>query len=260
MNEAVECRAADGHVVYGTLSVPQNPVAAVLLVHGITADRSEWGYFDVLRDQLAETGIASLAIDYRGHGESAYQVDHLTLSGVGLDITAAFELLDGSVPSTLRRAIVGNSFGGGMSYLFGVAEARVAAIVLTMPVLSYVDDIERVNDRWSSRPLHESIPYGPVKLPGLIRADFFAADELIARAHTNKPLTILHGEADTDVPFNASEQFLSSSPSKGELIGLPSMDHCWAAPGDPNRKTAQSRENQRIASDRTAAILRSHLQ
>jgi alpha-beta hydrolase superfamily lysophospholipase len=261
MNETVDCRAADGHVVHGTLSAPQSPpAAAALLVHGITADRSEWGYFDLLRNRLSEAGIASLAIDYRGHGESAYPVDHLTLSGVGLDIAAAFDLLDEAVPSASRQAIVGNSFGAGMAYLFGVAEAQITDIILTMPVLSYVDDIGRVNDQWSAQPLDEPISYSSVKLPGLIRADFFAVDELISRAHTDKPLTILHGEADTDVPFSASEQFLSTSPSEGDLIGLPGMDHCWAAPGDPDRQTPQSHENQRAAADQTAAVLRNRLQ
>lgn len=259
MNEIVKCQAADGHVVHGTLTIPQNPAAATLLVHGITADRTEWGYFDLLRDQLAEIGVASLAIDYRGHGESAYPIEHLTLSGVGLDIAAAFDLLDAAAPSATSRAIVGNSFGAGMSYLFGVAEARIDSIVLTMPVLSYVDDIGRVNDQWSVKQLDDPIQYSSVRLPGIIRADFFAFDELIARAHTGKPLTILHGEEDTDVPFSASQRFLSISPSDGNLIGLPGMDHCWAAPGDPDRQTLQSHENQRTAADQTVAVLRNQL-
>ena len=61
----------DDHVVHGTLAQPSFPKAVALFVHGITADRHEWGLFDQIVKSLYDKNIASLAIDYRGHGKSA---------------------------------------------------------------------------------------------------------------------------------------------------------------------------------------------
>ena len=65
----VALTAKDGHKVFGTHRQATSPRATILLVHGITADRHEWGYYDLVGDSLQKIGVASLAIDYRGHAE-----------------------------------------------------------------------------------------------------------------------------------------------------------------------------------------------
>ena len=59
----VALTAKDGHKVFGTHRQPTSPRAAILLVHGITADRHEWGYYDLVGESLQKSGVASLAID-----------------------------------------------------------------------------------------------------------------------------------------------------------------------------------------------------
>ena len=48
----VALTAKDGHKVFGTHRQATSPRAAILLVHGITADRHEWGYYDLVGDSL----------------------------------------------------------------------------------------------------------------------------------------------------------------------------------------------------------------
>jgi len=48
-------------------SVTNDPAPAVLLVHGFTTNRDDWGTFPML---LQLNGIAALTFDLRGHGES----------------------------------------------------------------------------------------------------------------------------------------------------------------------------------------------
>lgn len=254
MSDEIEVAAADGHVVRATHRAVDAARAAILLIHGITADRTEWGYYALLGDALQGRGIASLAIDYRGHGKSAMTVNELMLSGVMLDIDASWRYLAAAYPDGARRIIAGNSFGGGVAYLYGMATPSVDHVFLTMPVLSYVDDVSRVNAQWAADAAIGGIPYASLVLPALIAPELFFFDALIERVPGSKEYIILHGRADTDVPFTASEEFHRAHPH-GQLFGLDEMDHCWAAPWDPERQTAQSRANQERATERSVELL-----
>jgi Serine aminopeptidase, S33 len=246
----VALTAKDGNKVLGTYRDVGSPKAAVLLVHGITADRHEWGYYDLVGEAFQRISIASLAIDYRGHGESELPIKNLMLSGMMLDIDIAWRYLLESHPGpSIRRAISGNSFGGGISYIYGMWTESVNHVFLTMPVLSYTEDISRVNPDWERYKELGYINYSSVELPGLIVPEFYFFDEILDRQQPTKDYTILHGRADSDVPFEESIEFCHAHP-RGRLIGLDDMDHSWAAPGDPERETLQSRENQATAAAR----------
>jgi len=246
----VALTAKDGHKVFGTHRQATSPRATILLVHGITADRHEWGYYDLVGDSLQKIGVASLAIDYRGHGASKLSVKNLMLSGIMLDIEVAWGyLLDSHPGPSVRRAISGNSFGGGTSYIYGMWTDSIDLVFLTMPVLSYINDVSKVNAYWERHRELGYIEYASVELPGLIVPEFYFFDEIVDRLQPTKDYTILHGRADSDVPFEESVHFCQQHP-RGRLIGLDDMDHSWAAPGDPERKTPRSHENQVIAAAR----------
>jgi len=93
--EQVALTAKDAHKVFGTHRQATSPRATVLLVHGITADRHEWGHYDLVGDSLQKIGVASLAIDYRGHGASDRSIKNLMLSGIMLDIRSGLGLSTG---------------------------------------------------------------------------------------------------------------------------------------------------------------------
>jgi len=65
----VSLTTPDGFILKGTLAIPAQagPRPVVLLAHPFNADSSGW---KVLLDDLAARGIATLALDLRGHGQS----------------------------------------------------------------------------------------------------------------------------------------------------------------------------------------------
>jgi len=68
MSQKVQFKTADGMNIVGDFYKSDKKTGlAALLLHMMPATRSSWDHF---AEQLAGTGISSLAIDLRGHGES----------------------------------------------------------------------------------------------------------------------------------------------------------------------------------------------
>ena len=71
----------DGLVLHGTLTMPESaPRSAALLVHGITSDRNELGFYERMSHVLAINGIASFRFEYRCHGENGLSMAQMSLS------------------------------------------------------------------------------------------------------------------------------------------------------------------------------------
>jgi pimeloyl-ACP methyl ester carboxylesterase len=229
--------ASDGHVVRGSLSRAESEKGAALLVHGITSDRHEWGFFDALSAELNSRGITSIAIDYRGHGESSMPIESLSLSGVFLDLQAGWKHLNdiAGTPRDYRKVILGNSFGGGLAFLFGALNPRIDVTIATCPVMSYVADLDRVNPTWREETESGFIRYVSKKLPSSIIAEMWAYDAMIGLVPTPPKCAIFHGMSDSDVPYSESEDFVKQRVTV-DLKGLQGMDHSFSAPeGVPNR-------------------------
>jgi len=121
---------------------------AVLLLHGLNRDRSDWNEFALL---LQKNGIAALAIDFRGHGESTRK---LTTAGpvelklqdftqhdlqkMLLDVEAAVDWLqEQSEIDKKRIAIIGASLGANIAVRYAALNPDVAAVALLSPGLNY---------------------------------------------------------------------------------------------------------------------------
>ncbi|RFP85433.1 alpha/beta fold hydrolase [Rhodobacteraceae bacterium 63075] len=247
----VETKSSDGHIVLGSYTAAQEPKAAVLMVHGITADRSEWGYYRTLAESLQKVGISSLAIDLRGHGKSSFNVTKLSLSGALLDIQAAWNLLSYlEKGKNTKKLLIGNSFGGGVTFLFGNQTPSVDHIFLTAPVLSYIDDIGNMAEAWNDREL-STFKYVKFDLSSLLVPEMYYFDKRIIENPSRTSFTIIHGKSDSDVPFADSEAFVANRPA-GKLIGLEGMDHCWAKTGDlPPFNDPISMQNRAVAVQET---------
>jgi dienelactone hydrolase len=73
----------DDYVLSGTLTVPEGrgKHPAVILVHEFRSDRKAW---EPLAEKLNARGVATLALDLRGHGRSTQQ------GGAAVSITATY--------------------------------------------------------------------------------------------------------------------------------------------------------------------------
>ncbi len=102
--------------VVATLNQPASdePVPAVLMLHGFASYRDEVGeMYKRLAAALAERGIGSLRIDFRGWGESAGGMENSTVVGMVEDAAAGYAYLSGlDFVDSSRIGLIGFSLGG----------------------------------------------------------------------------------------------------------------------------------------------------
>ena len=150
-NRTVQFRTPDGTGIVATYnSVDRASTPAVVLVHGLTENRGVWTNF---ADRLASNGIASLAIDLRGYGDSIRRtaaagtiyLDYREFRAIDfrdmlLDVNSAVDwLLAQPGVDPHRIGIVGASVGGNIVLRYAVVNSDLAAIVALSPGIVYKD-------------------------------------------------------------------------------------------------------------------------
>lgn len=117
---------------------------AVLLLHQLGRDRST---YDSIIGLLREAGFATLALDFRGHGESTKMGDkdiswesfsEQDWNGIGIDVATALAGLRkkrGVDPDTI--GIVGASIGANTAFVTASSDALIKSVVLLSPGLDY---------------------------------------------------------------------------------------------------------------------------
>jgi hypothetical protein len=124
---AAETALALAGGIAATLNLPEGaaqPAPAVLMLHGFGSAKDEvGGMFARAAAALAERGIASLRIDFRGFGKSDGDTGAATLDGMLADARVALDALramEGIDPA--RLGLLGFSLGGGVAMLLAAEE------------------------------------------------------------------------------------------------------------------------------------------
>ena len=110
-----------GNGIVGVLNQPAGATAgpAVLLLHGFGSSKDEVGnMYKNLAAALAEKGVSSLRIDFRGYGKSDGDTGASTVDTMVEDARTAYEYLK-SLPSVdpERIGVLGFSLGGGVAMI-----------------------------------------------------------------------------------------------------------------------------------------------
>ena len=124
----------DGGVA-ATLSMPdaEGPFPGVLMLHGFGSSRDEvGGMYATEAAALAEVGIASLRIDFRGFGQSAGDTGHHTVDRQNEDAAVGLAALTatGGVDAS-RIGVLGFSFGGGAAIQLAAAHPDAVKSLVT---------------------------------------------------------------------------------------------------------------------------------
>jgi pimeloyl-ACP methyl ester carboxylesterase len=131
--EDVVIPGAEGLSLSGAfLPSPSSPAPGVLLLHMYAGSKADWAAF---QHSLQSGGIASLAIDLRGHGATRGTEDWgLSQEDVALAYAwlAARQEIIGD-----RVGIVGASIGANLALVEGASEPSVRALVLLSPGQDY---------------------------------------------------------------------------------------------------------------------------
>ena len=101
--------------IHATLTTPANAenMPAVVICHGFTGNRQLDGHAKPLAKTLAQHGIASIAIDFAGSGESEEPFTAYTPANMRDDITSAITYLTDTVGADPERiGLLGHSMGG----------------------------------------------------------------------------------------------------------------------------------------------------
>ena len=145
----VHFRTADGVAITGTYyPIKQNPAPVVLLIHSVSRNRTIWDSFAKL---LQQSGLAALAIDLRGHGDSTHKqtadgvatIDFHNLVAADyqdmlLDIEAGVDWLQAQPGIDGKRiALVGESLGANLVLRYAYINEDVAAIAVFSPGINY---------------------------------------------------------------------------------------------------------------------------
>jgi len=111
----------------------QRPAPAVVLVHMLGRSKDEWS---VVAERLVDAGIASLAIDLRGHGRSGGNGSELR--AMVADVRAGLGWLAANPairPDML--GVVGASLGASLAALAAAEAPSIRAVAMISPSLDY---------------------------------------------------------------------------------------------------------------------------
>jgi fermentation-respiration switch protein FrsA (DUF1100 family) len=205
--EAVSFRTEDGLTLQGWFVPAINSSRngpTVLLLPGNAGHRAMRA---PLASQLAEHGIATLLVDYRGYGDNPGGPSE---DGLVRDATAALQYLRSrSDVDSHGIVIFGESLGTGVAVRLA-SERPPGALILRSPFTS-LTDVAR-----------HHYPFLPVRL--LLR-DTFRSDDKIGQLRV--PLLVIAARHDTIVPTPLSERLfaLATSASTKRLLIVDDTDH-----------------------------------
>ena len=191
-----------------SLWLPEGATAGVVILHG--AGSAKESHHDYARAAHA-VGLAAVAFDQRGHGDSDGPMDGRAIE----DVAAMAGLLRSKLGSAEAPvALRGSSMGGYMAILAAPA-VRADAIVAICPA--------------SAEGLRRGVQAGTLRFDVDAEAmdAFLAAHDLHTAVETlQAPLLLLHAEGDEVVPVQHSRELAARVGSGGSrLIVLPGGHH-----------------------------------
>lgn len=133
----IAIRAADGTPLSASIyEAAQQQAPAVVLVHMLRRTHADW---NGVAEALQQAGFTVVALDLRGHGDSAGRYDpDGDLSVLVQDVQAAVGLLQArSDIARGRVGIAGASLGASLAVLTAAADPAVRSIALLSPALEY---------------------------------------------------------------------------------------------------------------------------
>ena len=193
-----------------SLWLPRTPASGgVVVLHG--AGSCKENHHDFARAAIG-SGLAAIAFDQRGHGESAGPMDGRAVD----DIAHIADLLReriGSGPNP-PIALRGSSMGGYLA-LVSAAPARAAAVVAICPA--------------SAEGLGRGLTEGRFEFQAdepALHAFLATHDEREAIAALEAPVLLLHAEGDEQVPVEHSRELAALARSaRSRLIAVPGGHH-----------------------------------
>ena len=226
--------SVDSETLRGDLAIPTPNAPCILMSHGFEAskDGTKWSF---LAPRLVQRGYAILKFNYRGCGYPPDASDGLfedtTLSARIADYRAALDFLQTAGVDTDRIAVVGSSFGGEIP--IAAQDPRVKAyVLLATPSRPQTPTEEHIAECRATGFF--TLPSGK-----RLKLDYFedgAKYNLCeAVAYLGRPVLIIHGSLDDDVPVEQARELYAHARKPKMLEIIPGAEHALRRPEDMER-------------------------
>lgn len=234
MIKAIEC-VRDGIVLRGTEHLPNQMnslIPAVILFHGFTANRCEFGFsFVKLARRLEAEGIAVYRFDFMGSGESDGNFSDMSVSTeledahAILDYVRSLDYIDSS-----RIGVLGMSMGGCVaSLLAGYRPQDIQSLCLWAPA-AFIPEAARngvLLGQHITKDMKEVgyLPWGNLQ----VGMNFFDEDINLHVYETAQnfegPVLLVHGDKDLTVPIETSYEYLKHYNKQAQLVTVAGASH-----------------------------------
>jgi pimeloyl-ACP methyl ester carboxylesterase len=201
--------------------------AGIVMAHGFTGDRTEWGYFDQVAEHLNDSGYNVLRFDFSGSGES--DDEPISIENQVQDLRSAIDYLESR--GIERIGLFGHSQGG----LVSLKNHDLAdVLVLTSPVTSSSANYGKVRLNSSQREEleekgvwtveQEKGPRRKYVVDGSIIEEKQSIDQFQLLEDVKEPVKIIHGDQDEVVPLENSKKAIEIL-ERSDLRVVEGLDH-----------------------------------
>jgi len=223
----------DGVQLRGWLvTAPASP-KTVIIAHGYRKNRLQ---DDVpvmpIVTSLQQQGWNVLLFDFRNSGESGGDMTSVGQYEVQ-DVLGAVDFVQSQPDLGQQIVLYGFSMGAATSLVAGAREPAVAAVIADSPFADLKTYLQKNLSVWTELP---SVPFNQaffLVVPSLtgLRAETVSPIAEIPNL-AGRPVLLIHGQADADIPISNSEMLQAAYP-QAQLLRIPGATHVKNYATDP---------------------------
>lgn len=228
--------AADGHEV-PAIHFKNDAPHLLIASHGITTEKTEEGIYTQFAENVLPPEFDTVAFDFRGHGDSAMPSLEATVAGEILDFMAVMKWSQEQGYKSICH--LGTSFGASITLLSASTYdiSILSRVVFWNPVINYrttfIDaTVEWGREYFNQKKVDELAYRSCTPIP---ETDFLISARMTQELLFMKPestvwpsdipLLILHGSADTLVPYEDARDYAEANRPAAKFVGLEDVDH-----------------------------------
>ena len=206
-------------------------VPMVILMHGIFASKDLIPIPSFAKG-LAKAGIASIRLDFNGHGKSEGRMQDMTIEKELADARAVWDYVQ-TLPYVSQVGLLGHSQGGVIASMtagrLAAEQQEPAGVVLVAPgsvIKEACQEGKFFNARFDPQNPPEYIRcWGMMKLGREYLLTTQQLDIFGTAATYQGPVLLLHGDNDKIVPLWCSEKYLETYGDRATLRVIPGVNH-----------------------------------